>query len=387
MHNDLIIARVSVTEVSIPAVRTCTWSLGRSYGHTRSIVEVETKGGIVGVGEAPTHKVAPLIRETFADRLVGISAVENVTARIACLGSHRDYGYLADPLSELGFSAIEVALWDICGKSIGLPLYKMLGGAVRNRAPFGAYAYTVDLEEGYTESDVPAVMAGIASESILRSDAKLFEFKVGRHSVDCDIATVEAIRDAVGPTVDLAVDANLAMPFDAARRFLDATRVPKLAMVEEPVALLKDMERLRADYGAPISTHCTDPEKLRAYPLIDGIVGDLNVDGGIRGVMSTASIIRSMGKRFWLRSNGETGVGGAALCHLGMACPELDRPAQSLLNWCEDDLIEGEPWHVSEGGVIPPDQPGLGVVLDRAALDHYAGKFRKDGPFSRYDKP
>jgi glucarate dehydratase len=387
VNMDLAIKRVTATEVSIPTIRTCTWSLGRSYGHTRSIVEVETAGGIVGLGEAPTHKVAPLIRESFAARLVGFSAAEPVTARIACLGTHRDYGYLADPLSELGFSAIEVALWDILGKSLGLPLYRLLGGAVRKSAPFGSYAYTVDLDEGHALAEVPGIMAEIALTSIAATGASLFEFKVGRHPVDCDIATVNAIRAAVGPGVDLAVDANLAMSIDDARRFLDGTRAAKLAMVEEPVALLQDMERLRTEFSTPTSTHCTDPEKLRGFPIIDGIVGDLNVDGGIRGVSRTATVIRSMGKRFWLRSNGETGIGGAALCHLGMACPELDRPAQWLGNWCEDDLIEGEPWQVRKGGITPPDAPGLGVTIDRAALAHYSGKFKTDGAFSRYDKP
>ena len=72
LKNDLTIQRVNVTEVSIPTKRTCTWSLGRSYGHTRTIVEIETAGGIIGLGEAPTHKVAPLIRENFANRLVGV---------------------------------------------------------------------------------------------------------------------------------------------------------------------------------------------------------------------------------------------------------------------------------------------------------------------------
>jgi len=381
------IDRVTATPVSIPATRTCTWSLGRSYGHTRTIVEVTTKDGLTGLGEAPTHKVAPLIAGIFAERLKGLLVAETSTARMSCLGTHRDYGYLADPTSELAFSAVEIALWDVLAQAVALPLFRLLGGPVRERAPFGAYAYTVALEESHAETDVPEMMADIARESIARSGAQLYEFKIGRHSVDCDISTVNAVREAVGPRVELAVDANLAMPIDAARRFLDGTRAAKLSMVEEPVALLQDMERLRMDYGVPVSTHCTDPEKLRSFAAIDGVVGDLNSDGGIRGVMRLATIMRSMGKRFWLRSNGETGIGGAARCHLGIACTELDRPAQSLLNWCEDDLIEGEPWHVRSGGVRPPDTPGLGIRLDRKAFKHYADRFQRDGPFSRYDAP
>lgn len=345
-----------------------------------------TKDGLVGLGEAPTDKVAGLIAGRFADRLKGINAAETASARLACLGAHRDFGYLADPLSEMAFAAVEVALWDILGQRLGLPLFRLLGGPVRERAPFVAYAYTVDLADGYGEADVPKVMADIARRSVAETKAAIFEFKIGRHSVGCDVATVHAIRDAVGPSVGLAVDANLAMSVDAARRFL-AGAGSALCTVEEPVATLAEMERLREDFGVPVSTHCTDVEKLKAYPRIDCIVGDLNVDGGIGPVMKLAYAMRGMGKRFWLRSNGETGIAWAALCHLGMASIEMERPAQSLMNWCEDDLVEGETWAVRDGGVRPPERPGLGVSLDRAALKHYAALHAKRGAFSRYDAP
>jgi glucarate dehydratase len=272
-------------------------------------------------------------------------------------------------------------------RPIALPLYRLLGGAVRRSASFGSHAYTVDLDEGHALAEVLGTMAEIILAPNTATDASLFEFKVGRHPVNCDIATVNAIRVVVGPGIDLAVDANLAMSIEDERRFLDGTRAAKLAMVEEPVALLQDTERLRADFSRPISTHCTDPEKLRGLPIIDGIVGDLNVDGGVRGVSRTVTVIGSMGKRFWLRAKGATGIGGAALCHLGMACPVLERPAHWLGDSCEDALIEAEPWHVFHGAIMPPEARGPGMTIHRTALAHYSGKFKSDGAFSRYDKP
>jgi glucarate dehydratase len=382
----MIITSVKATPVSIPATRTCTWSFGRSYGHTRSIIEVTTDAGIVGLGEAPVDRVSPIINRDFAAKLKGVDPYEISTARVRCLRQHRDFGYLADPLAVMAFAAVEIALWDIIGKRRGLPLFRVLGGEVRERAPFVAYAYTVALEEEHRESDVPGIMADIAARSIRETKAEIFEFKVARHSVACDIATVKAIREAVGPNVELAVDANMGFSFENARKFLAGTG-DMLGGIEEPVGSLGEMAALRREFGVPISTHCTDIEKLRAYPEIDDIVGDINVDAGIGGVIRLASAIESHEKRFWLRSNRETGIGWAAMCHLGMACPELHRPAQSLINWIEDDLVLGKPWLVRDGGVRPPEKPGLGVELDRDAFERYAERYRTKGPSTRYDAP
>ncbi len=84
------------------------------------------------------------------------------------------------------------------------------------------------------------------------------------------------------------------------------------------------------------------------------------------------SRVNALGRRFWLRARWELGIAWAVMCHLGLARPELDRPSQALINWVEDDLVLGEPWLVRDGGVRPPDVPGLGVELDRAALARYA---------------
>ena len=59
------------------------------------------------------------------------------------------------------------------------------------------------------------------------------------------------------------------------------------------------------------------------------------------------------------------------MCHLGMAFPDLERPSQTLIDWMTDDLILGEPWLLSDGGVRPPEKPGLGVELDREAVARY----------------
>lgn len=366
------IRSVTATAVRVPVTRTGTMARAKRTHAARTIVEIVTEGGLTGVGETRGEWAAAIVRDRFAPRLVGIDAADRNAARAACLVRHIDYGFPEQRVDLYAFAAVELALWDILGKALGAPLYRLLGGAVRERAPFVAYAYTVDLDEGYTEAQVPKMMAGIAAREVAASGARMFEFKVGVHSVACEIATVNAVRDAVGPEVELAVDANMGFGMEDARRFLDGVAEARLANFEEPVARLSDMALLRSDFGVPVSSHCTDLDALKAYPEIDSVVSDPLLLGGIDGTGELMTAAVADGRRFWLRSAWELGVAWAAMCHMGLAWAPLDRPAQTLINWVADDLVEGEPWLVRNGGVRPPDAPGLGVELDRAALKRYA---------------
>ena len=132
------------------------------------------------------------------------------------------------------------------------------------------------------------------------------------------------------------------------------------------------MARLRREFGVPVSTHCTDLDALKAYPEIDSMVSDPLLQGGIDGTRELMTRAVADGRRFWLRSAWELGIAWAAMCHMGLAWKPLDRPSQTLINWVADDLVVGETWLVRNGGVRPPEAPGLGVELDRAALARYA---------------
>ena len=384
----LKIADIRTTVVTVPTLFPYGFAQGWSDGFTRTVLEVVTDEGLCGLGEVPYAKSEQMIRGKFLPRLKGLRVEEIETARRLCVRQHNDFGGFKDTAEETCFAGIEMALWDIAGKRAGLPVYRMMGGAVRDMAPFVAYGSIVVLERmNRTERDIPSLMAASAKAAIAGSGASFYEFKLGRYSVACDIESTHAIRAALGPAVDLGVDMNMAYNMDQCRRYLDATRGCNLANLEEPVARLSDLERIRRDYGIPVSSHCTDFEMIVHYPLIDSVVGDLHVHGGIASTCRAAAVAASHNKRFWLRSSLELGVSWAAMCHFGMLCPQADRPGQALLDWIEDDCIVGEPWHVRNGGVCPPDKPGLGVELDRPALERYHGYYREHGEKGWYEHP
>jgi glucarate dehydratase len=383
----LRIAEIRATPVSVPTLRPSAWSQGSNTGVTRTVIEVTTESGLIGLGEAPGARTAELLTGRLRDKLLGKCAIDRGALQLEALGRHRDFGSMTDGALAIAFAGVEIALLDLLGQAIEMPVYRLLGGAQRDCVPFVSYAYSVDQHEGHREHEVPAIMAGIATQEVAAAGTRFFEFKVGRFTVDCDIETVRAIRAAVGPGVALGVDANMSYSVDAARRFMRGVAPYDLANVEEPVAGLAAMEDLRREFGVPVSTHCSDCEMLRHYPLIDAVVGDFHLNGGIEGNLRKAAAVTALGKRYWLRSCMELGIAWAALCHTAAAMPELERPSQALINWVEDDLIEGEPWLVRDGGVRLSDRPGLGVSLDRPALERYAANFEAIGEHTYYDRP
>ena len=367
------ITSVRATAVEVPVTRIAAYSKRTITHVANTIVEVETDAGVSGLGEARGTFCARAINERFAPAVVGLPAADHRAIRDACLPAEPfDYGYPEYLSDRNAFAGIEIALWDIAGRDSGRPLYQLLGGPAREQAPFVAYAYTVDPAEGRSDEEIARIMADIAAERVEATGARMFEFKVGLHSASCEVGVMRAVHEAVGPDVDIAVDANMGFSMEAARRFLAGTEGLPLANIEEPVAGLGMIERLRADFGVPVSTHCIDLDALSRHPGIDSVVTDPALLGGIGPLVDFIARVRAIDKRIWLRARWELGIAWAVMCHLGVARPELDRPSQALIDWIEDDLVLGETWLVRDGGARPPELPGLGVELDRSALARYA---------------
>lgn len=133
------ISEIRTTIVNIPLEAPYLWSLGAYAGKSSVIVEVLTSDGIVGIGEAPTHKCEPIIREHMAPKLLGADSFDIEQCERLCVPETRALAHADSNLSLQAFGGIEMALWDLRGKAWGLPLYKLLGGAVRKQIPFTEY--------------------------------------------------------------------------------------------------------------------------------------------------------------------------------------------------------------------------------------------------------
>jgi len=152
--------------IRIPQTAPFLWSVGTYPGISRTIIEVTTDAGLVGLGEAPATHCAPIIRDVLAPILIGHDALDITGCELCCVPETK-IDPNTDDLSILrAFGGIEMALWDLRGKAWQLPLYKLLGGAVRKAIPFTEYfAYRQAADGAGGEMDPIAVARYCAHSS------------------------------------------------------------------------------------------------------------------------------------------------------------------------------------------------------------------------------
>src|SRR5258705_9282188 len=211
----------------IPAANRVALGIGTAVKRDAVIVKVTTDDGIVGWGEAHHGRahtaVAKLIETTLRQLVLGMDAhdVNGVWEKMYRfqLASH---GMGAGAC--LAISGIDMALWDIRGKALGLPLYRLLGGA---RRAIPAYAGGVSL--GYQE---PSLLVEEAKKSIDQG-YKAIKLRVG-DSVQRDIQRMRAVRKAFGDELTILTDANIGYQLDDVRRVMPAMDELGIGWLEEP---------------------------------------------------------------------------------------------------------------------------------------------------------
>ena len=367
------ITGIRAIPVNLPYISIPVMACGPIEASTRTIIVIETSSGAIGLGEASYAFPAAIIEQEFAPAIVGLDALDHALLRRHCLPRHLDFGTPSLKARLAAWGGLEIALWDLLGKRANLPLYRLFGGGYRRQAPFVAYSYATNGED----SAIPA-MVERARAAVAESGASIFEFKIGVLPLDIEIEMILAVHDALNGRARVAVDANMAMDFDSARRLLLKT-AHCLENCEEPVASLREMDQLARQFDVKISTHCSDLQTLVHYPAIRGIVPTLDVCGGISAVRQLSDAGAALGRSVWLRSHAESGIGWAAMVHLGMSLPNLSRPAQALIDQMVDDLVLGDCWTVRNGGVIPSEMAGLGVEPDWAAIERYHADYLVKG--------
>src|SRR3989441_10004938 len=179
------------------------FGIGAFPAFTATLVEVTTDDGLVGMGEcivrkAP-HVTKAVVDQMFAPFLVGRDPRDAEGLWEEMFRQLRGWGHYRGFVFE-ALSGIDTALWDILGKAAGLPVYKVLGGAGRSRVPcYASSVYFAGVNE----------MAAQAAGQAGRGHTGI-KVKIGRSAQmggrRMDVASLRAIREAVGPTVDLMVD-------------------------------------------------------------------------------------------------------------------------------------------------------------------------------------
>jgi L-alanine-DL-glutamate epimerase-like enolase superfamily enzyme len=384
------ITRVSAhwLHVPIPSALQHVSDFGRIESFDSVLVRIESDAGLVGYGEAKeevgsqanNHTLVAAIERKFGPLIVGEDA-RDITRlhEIMYSGTRAHYalarGHSLPILGRRGvtvcaLSGIDMALWDLLGKSLNAPVWRLLGGRKAARMP--AYA-----SGGWADADgIGAQLAGY----IERGGFRAVKMRVG--VIDGDPANsarrVRAAREALGPDIGLACDAHGTYTVAEAKRFCRLVEDCNLMWFEEPVSAddKPGMAEVRAATAIPIATgesefnrfDFRDLAELRAADIFQP---DLAICGGITEAMRIGAIAAAYNLR--LAPHLWTGaLAFAAGVHVAATSPagfilEYSLGANPLLH-----ELAVEKFVVTDGTLEIPDRPGLGVTIDEGFVERHS---------------
>ena len=335
-----------------------------------TIVEVLTDEGLIGVGSAMTSKA--LIAASVAllrPHLIGERADE--PARVSEKLRQSTFWQGRGGAVEHAISGIDIALWDLMGKICGQPVSRLLGGCYRTRIkPYGSILF-----------DEPPLLRETLHQTVARGfkAIKLGWRPFGRRDRRTDELLIQTARDAVGPDVELMVDAGGSEQFwpHGYKWALETAKMLAeydVAWFEEalPPDDLEGFIELRRHSPVPIATGevLTRRQSFRPFlerHAVDIIQPDCTKCGGITEAWRIAWMAYEH-NILYVPHGWNTAIGLAADLHLSAAMP-VARYVEYLTPSPYLDEIITEPFQVdSEGFLRIPDRPGLGIELNREAL-------------------
>ena len=356
------------------------WSGGLYPGTSKLIIEVETDAGIVGLGEAPSTDLYAAVA-AMGERLIGQDPMDIAACEERCVPPWQIVQNTDDSTALKAFGSIEIALWDIRGKAWNAPLHQLLGGAVRRDIEFTEYfGFRLDREM------TPEAIVDYCLRMRAEHGSTYFEGKLCVGDPALEVETVRQMRTALGPGAMIRLDANMRYSLATARRVLAQLEPFDVRNYEDPVATFEELRALRQHCTIPFSTHVPDLRRAVSYGVPDFIVVNFAVLGGIARAVRFIGACEAMGVGFWCYS-GDAGIATAAYLHVSAAMPWIVEPSQSLLRWQIADVIENGPFRPVDNRVAVPGGAGLGVALDRRALERLHRDFQDRGPLDHFHDP
>lgn len=383
------IAQIRATPVTVPLEAPLLHSNGAHWGRfVRTLVEVETDDGFVGLGEfggggdtatAAVEGLISLLRGHDVFRLEAMRfAVCNPTAS---LYNNRTQMH----------AALEFACLDIIGQKLGVPVCDLLGGRVRDSVEFASYLFFryANPETGQGEVRTPDQLVACARELKAKHGFTSHKIKGGVYPPMYELECYQALAAAL-PGERLRHDPNCAWPLGDAIAFAQGIAGLRNDWLEDPVWGMPQMARLRELVRIPIATNTVvvNFEQLAAnvaQRAVDIILLDTTFWGGIRPCVKAAGICETFGLGVAVHSSGELGIQLASMLHLGAVVPNLAYSADAHYHHLLDDVIEGGPMRYEGGRIAVPTAPGLGVKLDREKVREYHELYRELGTYP-YDR-
>lgn len=374
---------VTTHVLSVPLDEPFAFSMGWVTRRSTMIVEITTDDGVTGWGESLCHGLQPpeiaetVVLTALKPIILGCDPFDVDVLWERMYNLTRPFGQKGAVLNAI--SAVDIAIWDCLGRSIGKPICKLLGGAYRNEVqPYATGFYRVQGKQ-YPEAAVEE------AKSHLAKGFSAMKLKTG-FGVEEDIEYILAVRDGVGSVPKLMVDANQAYNVGTARRILKAIEPANIHWFEEPISPedvegYRELKNLTSIYLAAGESEFSkigfrDWVSTRA---IDILQPDLCSAGGFTECRKISALAQawhiSMNPHVW-----GSGIGLAASLQFIATIPPTPltlNPIEPMLEYDQSthpfrqDLIFGA-ITMNDGKVQIPDKPGLGVEINREVLNRYA---------------
>jgi len=335
------------------------------------LVKITTEDGTIGWGEghAPLGPRATqaVVEDVLAPLLVGEDPLRIAYLWERMYGSMRLRGHVAGYQLE-AMSGVDIALWDVAGKLLGVPVYRLLGGPFRTELP--VYA-----------SGIPGATAAErveAARNFLDAGYTAMKLSIGRGDIETDLAGVAAVADAIRGRADLLVDAHGAYTADNALYVGRQLQAMGVRWLEDPlppedvdgyVHLAAALEMAVAS-GETECTRWQFEERLRRR-AVDVILPDICRAGGISEGRQIATVASVHNTRWAAHVSMGTSVHVAAAAHLAAASANfLVFEFSSTPNPIGDCLLT-QPLRPECGVLRVPDGPGLGIEFDTDKLNEH----------------
>jgi muconate cycloisomerase len=387
------IATIELHHVSLPPRREHKWT-----GLTEPIggyvlVKMTDEAGVSGWGEAPALKdwggdfgryfgESPGTTIEVITRHLVAAVKGSLPGEIGELHARMDSAIKGYPYAK---AAIEFAAYDLAGRQCGLPVHRLLGGAVRRRIAITHSIGLIGFEEAERE------VAKVAQEGI-----RTIKIKVGVDP-DRDVAMVRRIRETVGPGVSLCVDANQGYGTAAqAIRTFRRMEPFDLLYFEQPVEGISRLAEVARAIDAPVMA---DESAWNAHDIVEIIekraaqIVSLYTTkpGGLYRAMEAAAVARAAGIVCNVNGSVETGIGNLAnlalaaaapaatlSCVVPVSTPQEAQHGQVAGIYYKDDLI-AEPMRLTDGAIEVPTGSGMGIAADEAKIARYRVDKREIG--------
>ena len=369
------IARIQTTPLALAFKEPYHWAGRVNHAAAVVLVEVETDDGLVGIGES----VAAFPAEGTVAALQGVAPlfvgqpvfdVERLITGARHLGGFNHTPWHANFV----LAGLEMALWDILGKAAGWPVYRLLGGAVREEVDYF----------GFVQGDTTEELVEDAHDLAAAGHAVIY-LKVGRGEA-ADLRNTAAVRQAIGGR-RLRLDPNCAWSVPEAIHMIGKLREFEPEWVEQPTPLMSiaAMRQVKEAVGVPIAADQAvftpaDVYEICRQRAADVIVLSPHEAGGLLAFGKAAAIAEAAGVPVCLHGQGVSGITDTAQHHLGLRTANLTEGNQIMHQLLVEDLVSAPNLTLTQGKLGRLDGPGLGIELDRDAVHRAAELYRRGSP-------